>query len=79
MDLWGLCASCERWFYCEDADPAAQDAPPEWACPVCGREPESVENRAAAARIDHACAPTQPTADPPEEPGDWNVTRQVSP
>jgi len=39
MDLWGLCPSCERWFYC---DVKGQ----HWDCPVCNREPVRLENRA---------------------------------
>jgi rRNA maturation endonuclease Nob1 len=39
MDLWGQCPGCHQWFYCDYlAD--------EWVCPVCGREPVSIENRA---------------------------------
>lgn len=46
MEIWGRCGDCARWFYC----PAA-GAGEDWACPVCGREPTAIENRAQRARV----------------------------
>jgi hypothetical protein len=39
MEIWGMCRSCDRWFYC----PMGKDR----ACPVCAAEPEVIENREA--------------------------------
>lgn len=42
MELWARCATCERWFYCEDwSDPEA--AIP--ACPVCDESAAVIEAR----------------------------------
>jgi rubredoxin len=44
MELWGYCATCDRWFYCPtDGDTRDGDA---WICPVCRAEPSAIENRA---------------------------------
>jgi hypothetical protein len=43
MDLWGSCATCERWFYMSGSGST---------CPVCQNAPSSVidrEERADAA------------------------------
>lgn len=37
-DLWGLCPTCERWFFC-----TRQDPPP--TCPVCRSEPSEIRER----------------------------------
>jgi hypothetical protein len=46
MDLWGLCPDCDRWFYLPETN---AERAVEWACPVCDREPVSLENRAPVA------------------------------
>lgn len=43
MDIWGRCGTCERWFYCPMDGTRAESA---WSCPVCGKDPVAIENRA---------------------------------
>jgi hypothetical protein len=44
-DIWAWCETCERWFACPDrVDP---DTPAPY-CPVCGSEPQRIEDRAGA-------------------------------
>lgn len=41
-ELWVRCRNCTRWFSVESSrNPAA-----EWQCPICGGEPDRLENRA---------------------------------
>lgn len=44
MEIWGLCGSCDRWFYCPDWFNREAPAP---TCPVCCVEPMAIENRAS--------------------------------
>ena len=68
-ELWVRCRNCTRWFTVNrDRSHAA-----EWQCPVCGGEPDRLENRAhpehahARHRVGHRpgqarAAPTRSTA-----------------
>lgn len=42
-EIWGLCPSCERWFYCERWFDRTASAP---TCPACSSDPVAIENRA---------------------------------
>jgi hypothetical protein len=44
-DLWGRCATCQRWFRCDDWLDRRQ---PAAGCPTCGDEPFELLNLAAA-------------------------------
>ena len=48
MDIWGLCADCDRWFYCADWFDRSKPTP---VCPACGMEPWAIENRASVSAI----------------------------
>lgn len=48
MEIWGLCGTCDRWFYCEGWFDKDAPAP---TCPVCASEPSAIENRAARGDI----------------------------
>lgn len=41
--IWGLCPSCQRWFYCEGWFDKTAAEP---TCPVCAWEPVAIEHRA---------------------------------
>lgn len=45
-EIWGLCATCNRWFFCEGW---FDKTVPQPRCPVCFTEPTAIENRGAAA------------------------------
>ena len=48
MEIWGLCESCDRWFYC---DGWFDKSRPEPTCPVCARPVVAIENRAHARMV----------------------------
>lgn len=44
-EIWGWCATCARWHFCEGwFDRHA----PQPRCPVCFTEPTAIENRRVA-------------------------------
>jgi hypothetical protein len=47
-EIWGLCGNCDRWFYCAGWFDRSKPSP---VCPVCGAEPQAIENRASVSAI----------------------------
>ncbi len=56
MALWGRCRSCMRWFSVQ----TRHDEKVRWQCPVCGEDPDQLENRAHPAYADRPAVPAGP-------------------
>jgi hypothetical protein len=59
--LWGRCRKCADWFAIQ---PLGANGT-RWECPICGEEPDQIENRADPAYVATVRPETLASSGPP--------------